>query len=84
MISIPIGVVAGYVGGLTDTVVTRGVDLVMSIPMIIILLAVLAIFGHSLATAMIAFGVLGSAGVIRVIRSAALTARAKPSSTPRR
>ncbi len=77
VISIPIGVVAGYVGGLTDTVVTRGVDLVMSIPIIIILLAVLAIFGHSMTTAMIAFGVLGSAGVIRVIRSAALTARSE-------
>ncbi|WP_249018685.1 dipeptide/oligopeptide/nickel ABC transporter permease/ATP-binding protein [Conexibacter sp. S30A1] len=77
IISIPLGVIAGYVGGLTDRIITRGADLVMSIPVIIILLAVLAIFGHSMTTAMIAFGVLGSAGVTRVVRSAALAARSE-------
>ncbi|MGH2860774.1 MAG: dipeptide/oligopeptide/nickel ABC transporter permease/ATP-binding protein [Solirubrobacteraceae bacterium] len=77
VIAIPLGVVSGYVGGLTDRVITRIADLVMSIPVIIILLAVLAIFGHSMTTAMIAFGVLGAAGVTRVIRSAALTVRSE-------
>jgi peptide/nickel transport system permease protein len=77
IISIPLGVTAGYLGGLTDKLITRIADLVMSIPVIIILLAVLAIFGHSMTTAMIAFGVLGSAGVTRVIRSAALAARSE-------
>jgi peptide/nickel transport system permease protein len=77
VISVPLGVISGYAGGITDRVITRAADLVMSIPVIIILLAVLAIFGHSMSTAMVAFGVLGSAGVIRVVRSAALTARSE-------
>ncbi len=77
IISVPLGVTAGYLGGRTDKVITRVADLIMSIPVIIILLAVLAIFGHSMTTAMIAFGVLGSAGVTRVIRSAALAARSE-------
>ncbi|HLI58790.1 MAG TPA: dipeptide/oligopeptide/nickel ABC transporter permease/ATP-binding protein [Solirubrobacteraceae bacterium] len=75
VISVPLGVVAGYTGGAVDRVITRTADLVMSIPVIIILLAVLAMFGRSMSTAMVALGVLGAAGVTRVVRSAALAVR---------
>ena len=51
------------------------VDLLLSVPGIIVVLAVLTVFGTSMTAAMVTFGVLGSAGVIRVIRSAVLSVR---------
>lgn len=75
VIAVPLGVTAGYLGGTADKVITRLADLAMSIPVIIILLALLSIFGRSMWAAMVAFGALGAAGVTRVVRSAALGAR---------
>ena len=75
IISVPIGLVAGYVGGWFDRMTSATVDLVLALPTIIIVLAVLAVFGTSMTSAMITLGVLGSAGMIRVIRGAVLSVR---------
>lgn len=75
VVAVPAGLVAGYFGGLTDRVLMRVAELLMSVPAIMILLAVLAIFGNSLPTAMIALGVLSSGGLMRLVRGAALVAR---------
>jgi peptide/nickel transport system permease protein len=75
VVSVPAGLAAGYFGGRTDRAVSYFVDLLLSIPSIILVLAVLAVFGSNMAAAMVTFGLLGSAGVIRVIRSAVLSIR---------
>ncbi|MFD2415146.1 dipeptide/oligopeptide/nickel ABC transporter permease/ATP-binding protein [Amycolatopsis pigmentata] len=75
VVALPAGLLAGYLGGTFDRIMMRVAEVVMSVPVIIILLAVLSIFDHSMTSAMIAFGVLGSSGLMRVIRGAALTAR---------
>jgi peptide/nickel transport system permease protein len=75
IISLPVGLAAGYLGGWVDRAVSAVVDLLLSVPGIIVVLAVLAVFGSSMTAAMVTFGVLGSAGVIRVVRSAALSVR---------
>ena len=74
IISVPIGLVAGYVGGWFDRMTSATLDLVLALPTIIIVLAVLAVFGTSMTSAMITLGV-GLAGVIRVIRGAVLSVR---------
>lgn len=74
-IAVPCGVAAGYFGGVVDRVVTRTADVMMSVPVIIIMLAILSIFGRSMWAAMVSFGVLGAAGVTRVVRSSALATR---------
>lgn len=74
-ISIPIGLMAGYMGGVVDRWVNNVVDLLLSVPNIIIVLAVLAVFGTSMAAGMVTFGLLGSAGVVRVLRSTVLSVR---------
>ncbi len=75
VLSIPVGLAAGYLGGAVDRWVGNVTDLLLSVPNIIIVLAVTAIFLENLYAAMITFGIVGSAGVIRVIRSAVLLVR---------
>ena len=75
IISLPAGLAAGYLGGWVDRGVSAVVDLLLSVPAIIVALAVLAVFGSSMTAAMVTFGILGSAGVIRVVRSAVLSVR---------
>ena len=75
IISLPAGLAAGYLGGWVDRAVSAVVDLLLSVPAIIVVLAVLAVFGSSMTAAMVTFGILGSAGVIRVVRSAVLSVR---------
>lgn len=69
------GVVAGYSGGWFERVVLWLADLTLALPAIIILLVVLTVFGRSETAAMIALGILGSPGLMRVVRGAVLAVR---------
>lgn len=75
VIGIPTGLVVGYIGGATDSIVGRIMDLVMSIPQIIVLLMALAVFTNSMTAAMVAFGILASPGIARLARSATIAVR---------
>lgn len=70
-----LGVSAGYFGGRWDRWVQQYVGLMQSLPNILILLAVLAVFGQAMLPAMITLGIMGSAGVSRVLRSVTLAVR---------
>jgi peptide/nickel transport system permease protein len=74
-IGIGLGMTSGYYGGRFDAVVNQIVDLVLSLPTIVVLLAVLAVFHHNMLAAMVTVGLLGSASMTRVIRSVALGVR---------
>jgi peptide/nickel transport system permease protein len=75
LLSISIGVSAGYFRGTWDKWVTQYVNLMMSLPFIVTALAVLMVFGRSMLSAMVTFGVLASAGSIRIVRSVTLGVR---------
>jgi len=75
LLGLALGVSAGYFGGRWDRWVQQYVGLVQSLPNILILLAVLTVFGQSMLAAMITLGMLGSAGVSRVLRSVTLQVR---------
>ena len=74
-LGVPLGLVAGYLGGRADRWISNWVDLLLSVPNIIIVLAVLAIFGSNQDAAMVATGAIGAAGVTRVVRSSVLSVR---------
>jgi peptide/nickel transport system permease protein len=71
-IGVPFGLLAGFLGGRVDRVVGWLADLTFSMPAIVVVLVVLAVFPQSLPAAMVAFGVLWSPGLMRVVRSAVL------------
>jgi peptide/nickel transport system permease protein len=72
------GLVAGSARGMADTVIMRACDLIQSIPGLVILLVVLAIFGQNETAAMVTLGVLTAPGLVRIVRGATLVVRAEP------
>lgn len=75
LVGVPLGILAGYRGGLLDAVVGRCSDLVLSLPAIVIVLSVLAVMGATQTNAMVTLGLLLSAGLLRVTRAAAIGTR---------
>jgi peptide/nickel transport system permease protein len=72
-----LGVIAGFRGGWWDRAIGWVLDGLLSLPSMILLLAVLAVFPHNMTAAMITFGIMISAGLARVIRAAALAVRSE-------
>jgi peptide/nickel transport system permease protein len=72
-----LGVIAGFRGGWWDRAIGWLLDGLLSLPSMILLLAVLAVFPHNMTAAMITFGIMISAGLARVIRAAALAVRSE-------
>ncbi|WP_291295482.1 ABC transporter permease [Elioraea sp.] len=74
-----IGTVLGLISGagplIADAVIMRFVDVLLAFPTILLVLAVIAILGPSLTTAMVAVGIGNIPGYARLVRSAALTIR---------
>ena len=75
LLGVPLGIIAGYRGGRTDSIISRVAEIAMSIPAVIILLVVLAVFSSSPVAAMVTLGLLGSPGLIRVVRGVTLVVR---------
>jgi peptide/nickel transport system permease protein len=72
IVAVPIGILAGYFGGKFDRLVSAITDALLSIPTIILVLVVLAIFPRNTHAAMIAFGILVSPNLIRIVRGETL------------
>lgn len=70
-----IGVVAGYVGGLVDTVLMRLVDVLFAFPVILLALAIITILGPGMWTTMIAVGVVYTPIFARVTRASTLSTK---------
>ncbi|MGW1675493.1 dipeptide/oligopeptide/nickel ABC transporter permease/ATP-binding protein [Streptomyces sp. NPDC002324] len=74
-VGMSLGVLAGYLRGWTDRVIVAVLDVMLSVPAVIITLAVLAIFYQSNVAAMLTLGFFASAGLARIIRSSCLALR---------
>jgi peptide/nickel transport system permease protein len=74
-IGILLGAIAGYEGGVIDTVIMRLVDLMLVFPRFFLLLAVLAFLRPSIWTIMAVIGLTGWMGVARLVRAEFLSLR---------
>jgi peptide/nickel transport system permease protein len=75
-IGVPIGLVSGYFRGpLDEYLVMRVTDAMMAFPVIVLALAMTAILGPSLQTAMIAIGIVYAPIFIRLARAQTLSVR---------
>ena len=75
LIGTTLGAIAGYFGGLTDATIMRFVDIVMTFPSIIVLLALAAIVGPGLGKTILIIGLLGWPLVCRLVRAKFLALR---------
>ncbi len=71
------GLVAGYFGGYVDIIIMRIVDMMLSIPAILLAIVIVSILGPDLFNAMIAIGVVGIPTFARIIRSSVLGEKEK-------
>lgn len=74
-IGVPLGLMAGYYGGWLDSVFDWVSNVVLSIPAIIILLAVTAALGKTVWVSMTVFGVLMAPGFYRLTQATVRTVR---------
>ncbi len=68
-LGLPLGLLAGTAGGLTDTLVMRLTDALLAIPFLILAIALAAFLGPSLANAMIAIGLSATSTFVRLTRA---------------
>ena len=64
-----LGAIAGYVGGATDNVIMRIMDIMLAFPSILLALVIVAIIGPGLLNAMVAVGIVSIPSYARIARS---------------
>jgi ABC-type dipeptide/oligopeptide/nickel transport system ATPase component/ABC-type dipeptide/oligopeptide/nickel transport system permease subunit len=75
IVGLPSGLIAGYYSGRFDGIASWIANMLMSLPSIIVLLAVRAAFGPSIFVSMIVFGVLIAPSFFRITRTAVMSVR---------
>lgn len=77
LFGILMGAFAGFFGGLTDLIIMRFVDIMLSIPAILLAIVIVSILGPDLFNAMIAIGIVGIPTFARIVRSSVLAEKEK-------
>lgn len=75
VLGVAIGAITGYFGGRIDNILMRFIDILQSIPDILLAIAILAALGPGLSNLMIAVGVAAIPGYARIVRSSVLSIR---------
>jgi peptide/nickel transport system permease protein len=70
-----LGAIAGYAGRWIDTVLMRTVDLFLSVPRLVLLITVAALFGSSITLIVVVLGLTGWMGVARLVRGQVLAVK---------
>ena len=70
-----LGLLAGYCGRAVDTLIMRGVDIVLALPSLLLAIAVVAVLGPGLLDAVAAIVVVSIPGYVRQARAAVLAER---------
>ncbi len=68
-----LGLVAGYVGGWLDAVLTLLMDVVFAFPAILLAIAIIAMLGSSLPNVMLAIGIVNTPTFMRLVRGSTLS-----------
>ena len=77
MMAAPLGLVSGYVGGRLDTLIMRGVDILMSFPTLLIYILIITSFGPSVLVVVISISLGSIPPITRIVRSLVMDVRSK-------
>jgi peptide/nickel transport system permease protein len=75
LVGVSLGAIAGYFGGWVDDVISRGIDVLLAFPGILLAIALVAVLGPSLTNVVLALSVIGWVGYARLVRGQVLRAR---------
>ncbi|WP_089717327.1 ABC transporter permease [Candidatus Entotheonella palauensis] len=75
IIGVPLGILAGFVGGGTEAIILRLTDMLLAFPTLLLALIIVTALGGSLFNEILAIGVALTPNFIRLARSLALTIR---------
>lgn len=77
VVGVVLGLAAAWFGGVTDVVILRIMDLIMSIPSLVLAILIVAIIGPNLTNTIIAVTVVYLPRYVRLVRASALTELSK-------
>ncbi|MDR1652019.1 MAG: ABC transporter permease [Synergistaceae bacterium] len=78
LLGVSLGILSGYAGGFTDTVIMRSVDVLLSIPTLPILMVLSGIWGKGLWNLVVILSIFSWMGTARTVRAMTLTLRDAP------
>jgi peptide/nickel transport system permease protein len=70
-----LGAIAGYVGGWTDNVIMRMMDVLLAFPSLLLAIAIVTMLGPGLINALLAIGIVSIPSYARVVRASVLSVR---------
>ncbi|WP_292898450.1 MULTISPECIES: ABC transporter permease [unclassified Nitratireductor] len=75
LVGVAAGLAAGFYGGRTDAIILRLIDMQLAFPVILLVIAVVAVVGPSLTNLIIIMGLSGWPRFARIVRGAVLSVR---------
>jgi dipeptide transport system permease protein len=72
VVGVLVGLLAGFFGGILDTLIVRVMDIILAFPSLLLALALVAILGPSLTNAMIAIAIVQQPHYVRLTRAAVM------------
>ena len=73
-----LGLIAGFSDGWVDIFITRTMDVLLSIPYLLLALTVVALMGQRLEGVALGIGLAGMPGTVRVVRTAVMSVKRRP------
>ena len=74
-IGVVLGLAAGFLGGIVDTILARLIDVVLSVPFLLVAIALVSVTGPSLSVTVFVIGFFSWASVARIVRGQVLSLR---------
>ncbi len=75
LLGVPVGLLAGFIGGWIDDAISRGIDTLLSFPAIVLAIAVTGALGIGLTNSMVAVGIVFSPTLARLARAQTLVVK---------
>jgi peptide/nickel transport system permease protein len=75
---VPLGLASGYLGGAFDEVISRGTDVILALPAILVAMTIIAITGRNPLMVAVVIGIVYTPALIRITRAVALKIRNLP------
>src|SRR6266511_264121 len=77
LLGVPVGLVAGYLGGRVDLLLTRFIDVMYAFPRLLFVILIMSMLGAGLTNIFIAIGLTGWVGIARQTRAQVLSIKEK-------